>query len=345
MTTIDENNSSEIAYNDTEELYRWRMLQIHEYVSMVNERHLFRYFYHVFTVLILITNIFVVVAICASRKQRRHFRNWLIMHMTVVHILFGGIVCPFLGLFLVESYTSLGLDMVSCKLLNFASDALSYMSNLSVGVLGIYQTALLCSPRLLNGVSNTLLTAILIVIPWFMVIMLTAVLRLTMSVEHLGDCYKIDDVTARTVWTVLAYGIPLFLVFMCLISVIIIVLSPFMNTTESSPPGRRNIVVFIAFCLASCFILRTPFYFVYSELFGEECKETYGILICQRIMLTLDQLRLASMVFIPIVYLVPTECRKGWKKVRSSCCKSHCSSARKTNVELTDVNMSDRMIV
>ena len=73
------------------------------------------------------------------------------------------------------------------------------MSNLSIGVLGVYQTAVLCSPQFLNGVSHILLTAILIGIPWLVVMILTAVLRLTMSAEHLGYCYKIDDVTAQIV--------------------------------------------------------------------------------------------------------------------------------------------------
>lgn len=347
MTTSDRNVSSQDDYNSSfqsDEFHRQYMLYM-EYMDMVQERTVFRYFYHVFSVLILVSNVLVMVAICASRKQRRHFRNWLIMHMTVIHILFGGIVCPFLGQLLVENYTDLGLNMVACKLLHFASDALSYMSNLSIGILGVYQTAVLCSPRMLNGVSHALLTAIMIIIPWLVVIMLTAVLRLTMSVEHLGECYKVDDHTAQVVWTVLAYGMPLFLVFLCLISVILVAVSPFINTTESSPPGRRNIIVFIGVCLASCFIMRTPFYFIYSKPLSDQCSLTLGIMICQRMKLTLDQVRLASMVVIPVVYLVPTECRKGFRKIKSSCCKSDCSSTRKPSVELSDLKMRDRMIL
>ena len=344
MTSSEENVFSDDDYNGTflsDELYRRYM----SYMDMVNERSFFRYFYFVFTVLILVTNILVLVAICASRKQRRHFRNWLIMHMIVIHILFGAIVCPFLGQLLVENYSSLGLTMVMCKLLYFSSDVLSYMSNLSVGVLGVYQTAILCSPRLLNGVSHTLLTAILIVIPWFVVTMLTAVLRLTMSAEYLGDCYKIDDLTAQIVWTVFAYGIPLFIVCLCLVSVIMLLISPFVNTTESSPPGRRNVIAFIVFCLASCLVMRTPFYFVYSEPLSEDCDKNLGIVICQRVKLSFDQLRLLSMVVIPLVYLIPTECRKGFRKMKTSCCQPECSSARKPTVELENVHVNERMIV
>ena len=343
MTTSDRNLSSAGVYNGTynnEDLYRRYML----YMDMAKERQLFRYFYHVFAVLILVPNVFVVVAICASRKQRRHFRNWLIIHMTVIHILFGGIVCPFLGQHLVESYTGLGLNMVTCKLFHFASDTLSYMSSVSIGILGVYQTSVLCSPRMLNGVSHTLLTAIMIVIPWLVVIMLTAVLRLTMSVEHFGECYKIDDTTAQVVWTILAYGMPLLLVSICLASVIIVAVSPFMNTAESSPPGRRNIIVFISVCLTSCLVMRTPFYFVYSEPLSDKCIVSFGALVCQRLKLTLDQFRLASMVLIPVVYLVPTEIKRGLRKFRSSCCKSDCSSAKKQSVELTDIHSSERMI-
>ena len=340
-----ENISYEPYYFDNEtfnaeDLYRQYIL----YMDMTKERHLFRYFYHVFAFLILVTNVSMVLAICASRKQRRHFRNWLIIHMTVIHVLIGGIVCPFLGQHLVESYTDLGLNMVTCKLFHFASDTLSYMSSVSIGILGVYQTSVLCSPRMLNGVSHTLLTAIMIVIPWLVVLMLTAVLRLTMSVEHFGDCYKIDDNNAQVVWTILAYGMPHLLVCICLTSVIIVAVSPFINTAESSPPGRQNIIVFVTVCLASCLVMRTPFYFIYSDPLSDKCIISFGALICQRLKLTLDLVRLASMVVIPVVYLVPTELKRGLKKFRSSCCKSNCSSTKKQSVELTDIHSSDRMI-
>lgn len=323
-------NESEI----TEEEY-------HAYQQMIQERKNYRYVYHAFAALIVILNGCLVVTIALSPKQRRHFRNWLIIHMTSIHILFGGIALPFLA----QSFdtTSAGIRSVPlCKLFSFVSDVTEYMSNISIGILGVYQCLNIISPRLLKSVSNALLLSIMIILPWFVVVMLTAVLRLTMSEEQWGQCYIVSDKTAQILWLILAQCLPLFIVFICLISILSVALSPFSSKNDSSPPGRHNPTIFVSICLGACLFMRTPFYIIFFEPIGREFKSKHMILSA-RLTHGLDIVRVLSMVLIPFAYLVQLDIRKRCRKFRSKLlCKTvDCNTTSKKQQQMEMVSVTN----
>ena len=339
-------SSTMSAYNDTysfdyDSAYRdpekWDEIK-----TLYTDREIFRYFYHVFSAFIVVSNSLLIVSIFVSKKQRRNFRNWLIIHVTIIHILIGGIICPFLG----ERFVSrnAGLDTVPCKLLSYLSDTFDYVSNVSIGILGVYQCVVMLSPRMLKGVSRALLTAIMIIVPWVVCVMLTSVLRLTMSEEHLGQCYTISDLTAQMLWNVLAYGLPLFLILVCCIAILIVVCSPFITTIDTVTQSRPNMTVFVSVCLGSCVLMRTPFYFVYSTAIDAKCKEYNNHVICQRLTFSLDQLRLANLVLIPLVYLIPAQIKKCCRKMKSKVLCKHvdCTThPKKHTLEMVSIKQLD----
>ena len=67
------------------------------------------------------------------------------------------------------------------------------MSNISVEIIGFYQCKTIASARLLKIVFNALLVSIMIILPWFVVFMLTTVLHLTMSEEQYGQCSQCEN--------------------------------------------------------------------------------------------------------------------------------------------------------
>ncbi|XP_060569341.1 uncharacterized protein LOC132727778 isoform X2 [Ruditapes philippinarum] len=299
------------------------------YQKMIQERKNFKYVYHAFAAFIVLMNGSLVAAILLSAKQRRHFRNWLIIHMTGIHILFGGIALPFLA----QSFdaTSAGIRSVPlCKLFSFVSDITEYMSNISIGILGVYQCLNIISPRLLKSVSNALLLSIMIILPWFVCVMLTAVLRLTMSEEQWGQCYIVSDKTAQILWLVLARCLPLLMVLTCFISILSVAISPFSTKSDRSPPGRHNTTIFVSICLGACLFMRTPFYIIFFEPIDEDCKRKHRFL-CARLTHGLDIVRLLSMLLIPFAYLVQFDIRKRCRKFRSKLlCKTvDCNTTSK----------------
>lgn len=311
------------------------------YEQMIRERKNFRYVYHTFAACIVIVNGIMVASIVISRKQRRHFRNWLILHLTSIHILFGGIALPFLA----QSFdmTSAGLGSVPlCKLLSFLSDITEYMSNISIGILGIYHCMNLISSRLLKSVSNALLLSIMIILPWFIVVMLTAVLRLTMSEEQYGQCYIVSDRTAQTLWFTLAHCLPLIMILACFITIMSLVCSPFLPKDDRSH-GKPNTTVFVSISLGASLFMRTPFYIIFFEPVDEDCKSKHKFL-CSRLTHGLDIVRLLSMLVIPIAYLVQLNFRKRCRQLRPKLlCKTvDCNASKKQpSVEMVSVRNNE----
>lgn len=308
------------------------------YEQMIRERKNFRYVYHAFAACIVIVNGIMVATIVISRKQRRHFRNWLILHLTCIHILFGGIALPFLA----QSFdmTSAGLRSVPlCKLFSFLSDITEYMSNISIGILGVYHCMNLISSRLLKSVSNALLLSIMIILPWFIVVMMTAVLRLTMSEEQYGQCYIVSDRTAQILWFTLAHCLPLVLILACFMTILSLVCSPYLPKDDTSPHGRHNTTIFVSICLGACLFMRTPFYIIFFEPVDEGCKSKHKFL-CSRLTHGLDIVRLLSMLLIPLAYILQLDIRKRCRKFRSKLlCKTvDCNAtSKKQNVEMVSV--------
>ncbi|XP_045172728.2 uncharacterized protein LOC123534508 [Mercenaria mercenaria] len=311
------------------------------YRQMIRDRKNFRYVYHAFAACIVLINGIMMSAIVLSRKQRCHFRNWLIIHMTGIHILFGGLALPFLAQ--TFDMTSAGLSSVPlCKLFSFLSDITEYMSNISIGILGVYQCLNLISPRLLKSVSNALLLSIMIILPWFVAVMLTAVLRLTMSEEQWGQCYIVSDETAHVLWLTLARCLPLFMVLACLITILSVACSPFTPRNDRSPPGRHNTTIFISVCLGACLFMRTPFYIIFFEPIADECMSK-NMLLCSRLTHGLDIVRLLSMLLIPLAYLVQLDIRKRCRKFRSKLlCKTvDCNNTSKKQQPMEMLSVSN----
>ncbi|XP_052801055.1 uncharacterized protein LOC128231857 isoform X2 [Mya arenaria] len=317
--------------------------------TMDFERRRFVYVYHAFAGCIVLFNLLVAVAILISRKQRKHFHNWLILHMTILHILYGAISLPFLAQLFTTTGAGLGSNAV-CKLLNFITDVLNYMANISTGILGFYQCITVVSPRLLKSVSNALLVSIMIILPWFVVFMLTAVLRLTMSEEQYGQCYIVSDKTAIILWFLFSKVLPMTLISACFITMVTIACFKYnLNSSTSRNERRYDITVFVSICLALCIAMRLPFYIVFFEPVTYKCITSLGNLFCSRVIYGLDTANLASMVLIPLAYLIPKEvikrCRKF--KARLLCKTVDCSSNKKKQqtMEMVSIQSTDRSLL
>ena len=329
-----------------EEYQKQKMREFEEYIALVNSRPMYRSLYFAFAAAIVLFNVLWIVAICISRKQRRHFRNWLLLHVAIIHILIGGITCPFLGQQCVS--LSAGLNTVICKLLYFLSDTLDYTSNVSVAIFGVYQCITMLSPRVLKGVSHALLTSMMIIIPWFVCVTLTVVLRLTMTEEQYGQCYLISDRTAQTLWLVLATILPLLIVFLSFIIVIAVACSPFISAVDSSPPGRRYMTFFTSAFLLTYMLMRPPFQFLFSRPLEDYCHVYNSRSWCKKLVYTLDQVRLANIVLVPLIYLIPVEIKIYCKRFRSKVlCKSVESNTtpKKQSLEMVTVKTQERTVV
>lgn len=246
-----------------------------------------------------------------------------------MHVLFGGIVVPYLAQSLEEP--GAGLKSVPlCKFLAYLSDITEYMSNISIGILGIYHCLNLISTRLLKSVSNALLVSVLLILPWFIVLMLSAVLRLTMSEEQYGQCYIISDKTAQILWLTMAFCVPLTIILACFFTVIYLMCSPSFCVNDRFASGRL-FTLFVCISLGACVFLRTPFYIADFKPLGKINIERYGHLWTPRILYGLDSARLTSMVVIPLAYLIPLELKKRYRKLKSKllCTNVECNTNNK----------------
>lgn len=342
-TAIFFDNETVDYYNANRKLY---YQQIEELNIMDRERKVISYVYHAFAGCIVLLNIMLSVSILISRKQRRHLRSWLILHMTFLHILYAAIGLPFLAHM---KLTTFGNHIALCKLLYFLSDVLQYMSNISIGMLGVYQCMNVISPRLLKSVSNVLLGCIMIVLPWFVVVMLTSVLRLTMSEEQFGRCYNVSDSTANALWLIMAFYLPHALIAAALIAIIVISFTKFKPKFTLAGSSRGSgITLFVVICLSSTLLLRLPFSILFFPHILRDCYLNYGPLVCSRIINGLDVTRLASMVVIPSAYLIQKEVSKRCRKLKSKilCRTVECSAniKKQQTMELKPVPSSERAV-
>ena len=306
-----DNETADYYYANRDLYYK----RIQELNTIDRERKVISYVYHAFAGCIVLLNVLLVVSILISRKQRRHFRSWLILHMTFLHILYAAIGLPFLAQM---KHTTFGKYVALCKLLYFLSDVLQYMSNISIGMLGVYQCMNVISPRLLKSVSNVLLGSIMIVLPWLVAVMLTTVLRLTMSEEQFGQCYLVSDHTADVLWSIVAFYLPLALIAGCFFGIVIISFSKFRPKFSSPQPQRRSgITLFVLISLSSTLLMRLPLDIMMFPTLLRDCYITYGHLVCSRIINGLDVTRLISMVIIPSAYIIQKEVSKRCRKLKS----------------------------
>ncbi|KAL4223861.1 hypothetical protein ACF0H5_017325 [Mactra antiquata] len=343
--TMMSNNSYAYEYYSNPSEYN-KNLRKATYDQILDDREKFRYVYHVFAGCIVVLNILVIVIITSSRKRRSHFRNWLILHIMCMHVLFGGVGLPYTAQSMEES--GAGLNSVAlCKSLAFLSDITEYMSNISIGILGIYHCLNLISTRLLKSVSNALLVSVLLILPWFIVLMLSAVLRLTMSEEQYGQCYIISDETAQYLWLTMACCVPLTIVLACFLTIIYLMCSPTFILNDRYSSGR-HFTLFVSICLGACFFLRTPFYIVFFEPLKKVNPYKYN-LAWTRMTHGLDAARLTSMVVIPLAYLIPMEFKKRYRKLKLKilCKDEECTTTNKKSqtMDMVPVSHTDRTVV
>ena len=95
METFGYNSSFDIDklkhYNtDTIELFE----KLEMYKTIDKDRVIFRVLYNVLAVCIVGLNGLLMVSVFISRKQSDSFRNWLLLHITIIQILYGGVVWP-----------------------------------------------------------------------------------------------------------------------------------------------------------------------------------------------------------------------------------------------------------
>lgn len=317
MTSTTNDYNLSYYYNYVNYSYEEQMATFAEYKQIITERTVFRYMYHALAACIVILNGLAVFTIVVSRKQRRHFRNWLILHILFVHILFGGIAVPFNAQTLDQTAAGLG-SVPLCKLFMFISDITEYMSTLSIGIFGVFHCLNMISARLLKSVSNVLLLSIMIILPWFVVVMLTAVLRLTMSEEQYGQCYIVSDQTAQNLWFVLSFAVPMTLVLADLLTIIILKsLCCILHSNRRFLPSKQSFTMFAVICLAACLVLRTPIHVIMFEPIRSMCTEKYRPLTWYRMLHGPDIVKLFSMVLIPLVFVIQMDIRRRCKKFRS----------------------------
>lgn len=339
-------STSRFYDNETIDSYDYdRKLYYLQELNMIDrERKVISYVSHAFAGCIVLLNVLLAVSILISRKQRRHFRSWLILHMTFLHILYAAIGLPFLAQIKISKF---GNYIALCKILYFISDVLQYMSNISIGMLGVYQCINVISPRLLKSVSSVLLGSVMIVLPWFVVVMLTSVLRLTMSEEQFGQCYIVSDLTADILWSIVAFYLPHALIAGCFFAIIIISFTKFRPRFSSPDPSRRGgITLFVLICLLSTLVMRLPLDIVMYPPLLRDCYRRY--LVCSRILHGLDVTKLISMVIIPSAYLIQKEVSKRCRKLKSRilCRSVECTAnlKKQQTLELKSMTSSERTL-
>lgn len=337
------NHSYDYYYAEQRKLHYKRLQELY---AIDRERKVISYVYHAFAGCIVLLNFLVVVSILISRKQRRHVRSWLILHMTFLHILYAAIGLNFLAQM---KHTTLGNNITLCKLLYFLSDVLNYMSHLSIGLLGVYQCLNVISPRVLKSVSSVLVFSVMIVLPWFVVVMLTSVLRLTMSEEQFGQCYIVSDRTANVLWSVVAFYLPHILIAGCFISILVVSFSKFKPRVSSSQSHRRRgMTLFVVICLFTTLVMRLPHDIMLFPPITEDCYLRYGQLIHNRILYGLDITRLVSMVIIPLTYLIQKEMTKRCRKLKSKilCRTVECQAnlKKQQTLELKSMPSTERSV-
>jgi len=311
--SADYNGTEDGLPSNMSELYRESILAL--LITLDRERDIAVYVSHAYAATIAVVNIVLACVILLNRKQRSHFRNWLILHITFLHILYGAISLPFKAQMLQAPAAGLGKTVAVCKLLHFICDILVYMLNISVGILGIYQCIMVLSPRLLKSVSSALLASIMMVLPWLVAFMLTAVLRLTMSEEQYGQCYIVSDTTAETLWLVLSRLLPYLLMTTCCLLLAATSCMALVATTTSSQQSRKQeMTYFVTICLALCITLRLPSQLVVYPPIQVQCIESFGRLFCSRLNYSMNYLNSTTMILIPLAYLIPKVIVKRCKK-------------------------------
>ncbi|XP_052223986.1 uncharacterized protein LOC127839638 [Dreissena polymorpha] len=334
------------TYNVTYILNENELDNLRQLHAMDREREKMMYVYNSMAGCIFFFNCVVLLLILSNRNERKHFRNWLILHMAVIHMLHSSIALPFLAQTFKAPSAGLVNDIGLCKFLFFLSDILNYILHVSIGILGVYQCITTISLRLLKSVSSVFLVSIMMILPWFVVVMLSAVLRLTMSEEQWGGCYIISDTTATTLWFIMATVLPFILITCCFVT--LIVCTAVKATTDCSPSRSArhlHMTYFVGFCLCVCIMMKIPYHVVVFDPVRMLCYQSLNQLACYRIEYALDIANLSGMLMIPIVYIVPNVihgCRL--LKNRFLCKTGDCSTNVKKpqSIEMACMSSSER---
>ncbi|KAK3606450.1 hypothetical protein CHS0354_041396 [Potamilus streckersoni] len=301
-------------YHSSESIPENYLRWIAEEDELVRRRAIFRVMYLVLGGIMVLLHSAVMAWILSHHDQRKLFVNWLYLHMSILHIIIGLCVCPFLSQLTTKA--GAGLQTILCKIAWFISDIMDYLSLISVLVIGVHHCLEFSSPSMLEGVSRTFMAVVMIGIPWVVVFLLTLVLRLMMTVEIFGDCYVVEDQNTKIVWIILSKGIPFSLLFLCFLFIVYRYCKAVRNF-EHMPKDARFRTIFSCLTITLCLLFRVPNVFFIPPL-AYPCS--LGRPTCETLDMSLDQLRLIGISFIPLAYLTPKRIKSCYKHLTRKFC-------------------------